>query len=533
MHIIGRCERQIDFCGIGLVARGEGSLQTLLRTSIKVSDVSLCENRKLTSAINRSNPSKIVISFMDSESLPAEIQNKAAMLEHHRAETKRLKQLLEISDQQCHLLESDLAHYRASVAPIRKCPSEILAAIFRAYLEDNPRQIRRLVLVCRLWHNLTIQTPDLWTNIPIVFDSSLVPAKTVVDSIKPRVMACIKYSRNLPLDIDLDLNKLCTTANYIDNQARIFQNNYLLGISFDMLRDFMENWPRYEAFFLRAPWNSSHVFELLAVLVGEAKENLKRWKSFSLKLPEGFMFDDAIPIWDALAGPLPSLVSLSINHPHENDLNIPRHMVFTNLKLLQHVTLNETNYLSCLDIVPITIRVLDIRLRRFQEMHDLRLGRFRFLHMLKLRGSWRPNGIINQTPTINLPELQSIAFMDGIPSTKSIKFNLPSLKHLYIQQRYPTYVIYPPALNATSITWVICGYGEEKWTTALKEEALKALIWSCSRVEMLTITEFTEDALLSVIRDLEYTGGLPPSLRTVRIASNSDVKTILRTRTLA
>ena len=425
-----------------------------------------------------------------------------------------------------------MANYRASLAPIRKCPSEILAAIFRSYLEDNPRRIRRLLLVCRLWHNLTLQTPDLWTNIPIIFDSGSEAAKDVVDSIKPRILACIKYSRNLPLDIDLDLRKLCPTLTYIENQGRIFEENYLQGIDIDMLHGLGDHWPLLADSFSSTPWNSSHIFELLSALAGSGKENLKRWKSFSFALPEGFMDDDTMPIWDALAGPLPSLVSLSINQSDEYDPNIPNHMAFTDLKSLRHLTLNDTNHLSCLDIIPTTIRILDIHLRDYQEMHNIRLNRFRFLRVLKLTGYLAQTG---PTLILNLPELESIAFMGAITSIEMITFNLPLLKHLFIQRSYPTYFVDPPALSAASITWIIRGHsGEERaWTTTLKEEALKTLLRRYSSVELLIITESTEDALLSVIGDLKHTGELPPSFRIVRIASDRDVETILRTRTLA
>jgi hypothetical protein len=481
---------------------------------------------------------------MDSENIPAEIRNKVAMLEHHRAEIKRLKQLIETSEQQCYLLESELAAYRASVAPIRKCPVEILAMIFRAYLEDNPRLIRRLILVCRLWHDLAHQTPDLWTNIPIVFDSTEEPTKYVVDSIKPRVAACIKYSRNLPLNIDLDLNNLSTSMGYIWNKARIFQNEYLQDISYRLRHDLFQHWPEYEANLSHAPWNPIHIFELLAVLTGESKTNLKRWKSFSFTVPEGFTYGDVIPIWHSLAGPLPSLVSLSINHPQDSEFDTPRSMVFTGLKSLQHMTLDNTDNMSCLDITPTTLRDLDIALVEFRNLQGLRLDRFRFLRVLKIRRSWdswntrQPD---DSQLTLNLPELQSIAFMHAMLPPQGIKFNLPLLRNLYIQRWHPTFGFDPPSLSATSITWVICEDDDyyvdddvvrEGWTTTLKKEALKILLRRCSNVEMLTITESTEDALLSVIRDVEPIEELPPSLRIVRIASNSDEKTILRTRSL-
>jgi len=470
---------------------------------------------------------------MDSKMIPTDIQNKIAMLEHHKAEVKRLKQLLEVSEQQCRLLESDLVNYRASLAPIRKCPAEILAAIFRAYLENNPRHIRRLLLVCRLWYNLTHQTPDLWTNIPIIFDSGSEPAKDVVDSIKPRVVACIKYSQNLPLDIDLDLSKLCKTLDYIKDQARIFEDNYLLDLKFNFIRIIHQSQPPSEAHFSPTPWNSYHILELLDVLAGSANENLKRWKSFNFKLPESFMNEDVMPIWDRLAGPLPCLVSLSIKQCYESSLDPPSYMVFADLKSLQHLTLSDVAYLSCLDIVPTTIHILDICSTLYEKMHDLQLSRFRFLRVLKLRGDWALSAPRHSTSTLNLPELESIAFMGGIRSTKGIDFNLPLLKHLYIQESPPTFFIDPPALSATSITWVIYDYDEEEWTSTLKEEALKALLRRCSSVEMLTITEDAEDALLPAISDLGHTGELPSSLRIVRIVRYPDMETILRTRTLA
>src|ERR1700760_3745625 len=64
-------------------------------------------------------------------------------------------------------LEIEVDKYRAAVAPIRRKPPEILAVFFEYYVELNTIHIRRLILVCKLWHQVGMSTPPLFTYIEL------------------------------------------------------------------------------------------------------------------------------------------------------------------------------------------------------------------------------------------------------------------------------------------------------------------------------------------------------------------------------
>ncbi|KIM29765.1 hypothetical protein M408DRAFT_8021 [Serendipita vermifera MAFF 305830] len=47
------------------------------------------------------------------------------------------------------------------------CPVEILIGIFECYLAEKLNRLDRLALVCKLWDNIVMDTPTLWTHIVI------------------------------------------------------------------------------------------------------------------------------------------------------------------------------------------------------------------------------------------------------------------------------------------------------------------------------------------------------------------------------
>jgi hypothetical protein len=99
----------------------------------------------------------------------------------------------------------DLATPDLPLAPIQRCPSDVLLIIFEFYLADNPRYIRRLLLVCKQWCIVVRETPQLWTHIRFRIPSSyskINPRLLLHSDITAFVKACLKRAGNSLLHID-------------------------------------------------------------------------------------------------------------------------------------------------------------------------------------------------------------------------------------------------------------------------------------------------------------------------------------------
>lgn len=96
------------------------------------------------------------------------------------------------------------------LAPIQKCPSDVFLIVFELYLVENPRYIRRLLLVCKQWYILVKEPPQLWTHIPFEIPlpySKKNPLLSLQSDITAFVKACIKRAGN-SLHIDADFSSL-------------------------------------------------------------------------------------------------------------------------------------------------------------------------------------------------------------------------------------------------------------------------------------------------------------------------------------
>jgi hypothetical protein len=96
--------------------------------------------------------------------------------------------------------------------PIFHCPEEVLLEIFQYYLIDYHPNIRILLRVCKDWNRIVMHRPTLWIRIQT--PDKLEHGQDFDDLVTPYVRACLKRSQNLPLDIELNLERLPSFAKY-------------------------------------------------------------------------------------------------------------------------------------------------------------------------------------------------------------------------------------------------------------------------------------------------------------------------------
>ncbi|KIM32541.1 hypothetical protein M408DRAFT_182939 [Serendipita vermifera MAFF 305830] len=93
---------------------------------------------------------------------PPEICRKLEALQHQYKITEDLCSRIKDAQLECARLETEISEYRASVAPIRRFPQELLLMFFEYYICENPRIIRHLLPVCKQWYELAIPFSRLY-----------------------------------------------------------------------------------------------------------------------------------------------------------------------------------------------------------------------------------------------------------------------------------------------------------------------------------------------------------------------------------
>src|SRR5450631_876186 len=102
-----------------------------------------------------------------SETDPPEIRRRLEQIRGQRALIDDLATRLKAAELEYDRMETDLNEYRASVAPIRKCPEEVLLMIFESFSKAAPELVAGLLEVCKRWRDIAANAPRLWTHIRI------------------------------------------------------------------------------------------------------------------------------------------------------------------------------------------------------------------------------------------------------------------------------------------------------------------------------------------------------------------------------
>jgi hypothetical protein len=459
--------------------------------------------------------------------LPPDIKAKVTLLEQHR-------QTIESLSQECERLERELMQYHASVAPIRKFPQEILLEIFRFYLSENPRLIRRLGLVCKSWYLIVINAPTLWTQIPILIDTREVDAREVARSIAPRIDACFRYSGNLLWDIDINMEHMVSIRGFLKTQERVIQDRIGTALSPSLDASFGGGYSTIVAGCTGMSWNPAHLHRLLGRLTGEDGDKMERWGSATLRLPADLEPDLRDPILLSLTGSTSHLTRLEIISEYWNFFSYPR--IFPVLSSLKHLKIQPTFLMRALDIVPTQIEHLTLPCIGYNSLVEL--AEFTSLRSLKLLGklySYNSDDVENyesRSETLSFPMLRHICFEGPAASTKGVQFNVPLLKHVSFERCYEDEVVYLPELDPKAVSWVIHSDSRECWRPSDKRAALSKILSEYRSLEEITVSELDHSDLIQVIGELQRTGTLPSSLTRVHVVTETNWDMVVRTSTI-
>jgi F-box-like len=237
----------------------------------------------------------------------------------------------------------------ASVAPIHKCPHELLVMIFKLYVSNKPFLICHILLVCKTWHAIAVGTPSFWTKIFINIATREVDAEEVIKALRPRIEASLLRSQPLLLDIRLDLRSL---------------------VPFNALR------------------NRPHVLRFLQSFVGRHGINMVRWKSLDIIFPYGSDKNLCTSILGLFVGPTPHLTTLSLGVRTLDTLE-SLNPIFPDLSSLKSLDIDSVEFLDRFNAPFSSLENLSMACSYAAEFQIARLHRFTSLTTLTIRPGLR------------------------------------------------------------------------------------------------------------------------------------------------
>jgi F-box-like len=352
-----------------------------------------------------------------------------------------LRYLIETARNHLKSWETELQSYCQSTMSMQKVPVEVLSLIFKHTIRWDPRHIRRLMLVCRRWYQITISDPSLWTDITVKIHQYESDLPTYAEGIVPYLKACLRRSQSMLLHVELDFRSLQSFQSAEHRRLVMMHIKY----------DYSETDPpssETEAT-QQAPGKSledhSHIEEILSLLVGEDQKHLIRWGSLDLRLPGKHSVDRQI--WASLKGAVPYMKTLSIEgyfHAEIGEFRMGGSIVNNSLCDFQHLTslrVRKIEDFRKLQVPVYSLIKLDIEsmldkesinaLERFVNLRTLRLVYPHASQFLRQNTS-----LITPTSSsplrFHLPSLEEIYFLGRYEGLSHVSFQFPSLQQLYV-----------------------------------------------------------------------------------------------------
>lgn len=457
------------------------------------------------------------------------------------ARLEELKQLVLVTEQEIERLKGKLTQYESAKAlsarPINKCPPEILSIIFKYFILDHPSHVRRLLLVCRHWHNLIVQDPQMWSRIHIAIPEHEWNMKLWTKSMRPFISTCLERSRSAYLQVDLDFTNLQNPREQIkeklyqgfwkSSNAAEFGDDDLLWEWLDELDydDLLDD----EDFIEKCV--PEHVFGLMDFIVGPKGRNMERWQSLKMEFPT--TSELASSLWYKLLHPTPNLPNIHFTQlDHLRDWGSNDSLPF--FASTQCATVSDVGNWRMFS------RMFSTLLRELTAEISSELGFFRgvagFINLTKLcvRTPYgtRFDSDEDMGPcTIFLPVLQEFRLIGSFSSDlEKIDFRFPALKD-FVLEWSPALVSKPwlPVVQPKRLRWTVDGRRSERIKEAA-EGVLRDLLLRYTNTKELCVPASMKTVLLGLLEELSGAGTLPDSWEMISFHDTSDALEALQIR---
>lgn len=333
--------------------------------------------------------------------------------------------------------QREIQRIQGLVAPISRVPGEILSEIFdfainsgdkyRSEVISSAQCRSNLLLVCRRFHNILIDSPSFWS----VFLLTYPPSGTLVNRIEwlqaQRHCLELQLSRvkDVLLDVVIDLWSVFPSIEYA------FKDIANLFPQFSSDED-MIHWFDY------IPWDNFRMNEVhrqlyidtVQMLIGENGSCMKQWQSLQLSLPDDHFL--ASEIWRRLSHPSPNLVTMKLGSRSSSLLIVKHHQtVFPGLRALTELQLSYQFSLystpSCSMMQKVTIMV-DLDAYNWMELKLV--SQFPAIKELVVSIIAGEDSFDSKYDSIPLPNLQILELRGLVPERAMEALNIKKLAKL-------------------------------------------------------------------------------------------------------
>jgi hypothetical protein len=443
------------------------------------------------------------------ESLPNDIKEKIRLF-HNQEELRNhlAKQLDEV--QRAHAqLQRELAPYRDYLmlkkqkitrnvgcvvrstqgGPICHCPEEVLHEIFQCYLIGYHPNIRILLLVCKDWYRIVMDRATLWTRIQI----PKIPQddnRTINTVVTPYVQACLKRSQNLPLDIELNLERL----RGIDN--------YAISYLYETLVD-NPDYNHMQNDFYRELYNMERPNVFNYSFLNLLNTNVERWQKFKIMVPSNDI-DTCVALFREIDLPKAKLSSLEICGI--TDLRVPLSHLLRNLPSIQGVQHLNAGGIS-LAYFPDSDSLCSLQtLTTFPwgPTQILDISRCTSLQSLTLDISYTVAVPDVGKYHLHLPRLKSLSVKGPLQSLSEFTIECPVLEQLTMKScenfrtSDPSKWLKPPRVLARRIYWEM-----ESWNELMFIHGMEVIVSLWDRTELIKVSASNKHMTLHGTFDLQ------------------------------
>ncbi|KAG8859437.1 hypothetical protein FRB91_008039 [Serendipita sp. 411] len=397
-------------------------------------------------------------------------------------------------------LATHIAFIRASDPPILRVPNEILHLIFDYILHDAHPEIRTILLVCKRWHEAASK-PRFWTRLQISVEAY--PNFELLGMWTRYISACVHRSCDLPLAVSLDFERFSTGATFIAEQIEDCLHEFLSTNEISMIKSYVAediDGSMCTLYFDR-------VMDLVDLITGEERTNMKRWKYLRLLLPTDS--NAAQEIWWQLTGPTPLLTELVLENATVSDYETTdiKELVLPNLGALQTLIIKTSTIVnhtrpSELAFVPPTLEHLEMSLDHgWFTIDDLRI--FTNLVTLKIciphqmtAVPWEPPSL---EPTYPLPRLRKLTVVGNLTFLPLLSLDVPSLEELHIVRHNPLNLDAVLHVSPKRVNWNVAKPYRKEWTTDALRSALRAILSEYRSATEITIHGFAQNVALELM----------------------------------
>lgn len=382
-----------------------------------------------------------------------ELEQQMTLAKEIEARIQDLRSQLNKARKEYREVQHRISSLRASSAPVRRLPRDILVTVFEYHPEDQKCRNSTLLRVCKMWHEIAMNTSSLWNYITLKLDRV-----ETISLVWKYANACLERSRARPLHIWIDGRTFGPPIYGVSDFGEDLVQKLFSKIPIsryvtdpDARGIWSDDSPSYDA----------RIYEYglllaLGVLRGDENQFVERWKSLRLDTNPALDHQAAFRLLDSLSNYACNLDTLDCRSENKDywvyiklwdilAIDTVRNLTFDFMVEGHQDSYGYMNHVENLVI-----------LGRGSPLSVMVNAGFESLQSLELAEDLRSG-----TESINMPNLKFLSIQTGVTLKGLI---LPRLTHLYI--RTPSAF---PACTLTSVTDFRYVWGKISLLTELKE----------------------------------------------------------------